>query len=117
MSTPIELPAHVAGDWWEGIGPITYKINGVGVNLTNAQIRMHIKKDRKAASTAVLSWSTLDNTIIINDAVNGVFTIIGRVLDIPSGKYLSDVEVIAADAKPRTIIREIVWTILPDITR
>ena len=117
MSEPIELPVHIAGDWWDGIGPITYSINNVGVNLDNAVIKMQIKKDRKPNTQALLTWSTEDNTIVITDAANGIFTISGRIIDIPSGKYISDVQVTASDEKPRTIIPEIIWNIVGDITR
>lgn len=116
MSTPIELNPHITGDWWDGIPTITYKINGSPVDITNATIKMHVKKDRKTGSSIIDSWSTEDNTITIIDALEGKFAITGKIINWVPGVYVSDIEV-TIDAKPKTIIPEIVWTINPDITR
>lgn len=95
MSDPIEL-THISGDYWDGLGPITYRINSVPVNLAGAVISMQIRKGRKATDPVLASWGTADNTVEILDADAGVFSIKGRVLTLPQGKLYSDVEVTPA---------------------
>ena len=116
MPTPIEIE-HTSGDYWDGLGPITFKINTIPVNLTNAVIKMQIRKSRKATDAVLAEWSTEDQTIEIIDAAEGKFMIHGRVLDLPTGKLLSDVQVTPVDGKTRTIIPEIIWTVKGDVTR
>lgn len=116
MPTPIEI-AHTSGDYWDGLGPITFKINTVPVNLTGATIKMQIRKGRKASDVVLAEWSTEDDTVEILDAEAGIFFIKGRVLTLQSGKLFSDVQVTPANGKTRTIIPEIIWTITGDITR
>ena len=116
MPTPIEI-AHTSGDYWDGLGPITFKINTIPVNLTNAVIKMQIRKGRKTTDQVLAEWTTEDNTIEILEAADGIFMIRGRVLELPTGKLLSDVQVTPADGKTRTIIPEIIWTIKGDVTR
>lgn len=36
----IELPTHISGDWWPGIGPVTVKRNSLPMDLTDASIIM-----------------------------------------------------------------------------
>lgn len=112
----VELPTHISGDWWPGIGPITVKRNSVPIDLTNAQILMQIRKSRKANEASLAEWTTFDNTIEIVNGPEGIFTIKGRILRIPSGVYVSDVQ-ITINNQPTTIIPEILWTIENDITR
>lgn len=116
MSEPIEI-THISGDYWDGLGPITYRINSVPVNLAGAVIRMQIRKGRKTTDPVLAEWSTADNTVEIVDADAGVFHINGRVLSLTPGKLYSDVEVTPADGRTRTIIPEIVWNITGDVTR
>lgn len=112
----IELPTHISGDWWPGIGPITVKRNGIPLNLTGAEINMQVRRSRKTNEQIVAEWTTLDNSIEILVPSDGTFTIKGRVLRIPSGQYVSDVQV-TINEQPMTIIPEIIWTIENDITR
>lgn len=116
MANPIEIN-HTSGDYWDGLGPVTFKINTVPVNLTGASIKMQIRKSRKPTDTVLAEWSTEDDTVEILDAEAGIFFIKGRVLSLPSGKVYSDVQVTPADGKTRTIIPEIIWYVTGDITR
>lgn len=113
----VELPTHISGDWWNGMGPITVKINGDPLNISGNVIKMQIRKTRKPGEPVLAEWSTEDNTIEITDGVNGVFTIKGRALTLPGGNLFSDVQLITTDSKIYTIIPEIVWNIKSDITR
>ena len=113
----IELPTHISGDWWNGMGPITVKVNGTPMNITNTEIRMQIRKGRRPTDTVLEEWSTVNNTIEINDGPNGVFTILGRTLTLPSGNLFSDVQITTSDNRQFTIIPEIIWRVMGDITR
>ena len=50
------------------------------------------------------------------DGPGGEFQITSRNLDIPSGSYVYDIEVITADSKVRTVLRG-TWKINQDITQ
>lgn len=113
----IELPTHISGDWWNGMGPITVRVNGDPLDLTSTEIKMQIRRGRKPSDAVLAEWSTTDGTIQIIDGSNGVFNISGRVLTLPGGNLFSDVQVKTQDERYFTIIPEIVWNVINDITR
>lgn len=113
----IDLPTHISGDWWNGMGPITVKINGDALDLTDTSIKMQIRKTRKPNEPVLAEWSTEDGTIEIVTAASGIFTIKGRALVLPGGNLFSDVQIVMTDSKIYTIIPEIVWNVIADITR
>ena len=113
----IELPTHISGDWWNGMGPISIKVNGDPLNLTNTLIKMQIRRTRRPNESVLAEWTTEDGTIEFVNPINGSFLINGRQLTLPPGNLFSDVQVQTVDGRVFTIIPEIVWNVINDITR
>lgn len=113
----IELPTHISGDWWNGMGPITVKVNGDPLDLSLTEIKMQIRRGRKPTDGVLAEWTTEDGSIQIIDGPNGIFNISGRTLILPGGNLFSDVQVKTQDNRLFTIIPEIVWSVKNDITR
>jgi hypothetical protein len=106
------IPAHRRGDTWEGIGSITINYNNNPIDLTNAIIKMEVREG--IDSPAVITFTSEDNTILKNDAANGIFSIPGTIIDIPFGKYIYDIQ-IATLEKTKTYIGG-TWEIVSDVT-
>lgn len=113
----IELPTHISGDWWNGMGPITVRVNGDPLDITGTEIKMQIRRSRKPNENVLAEWSTTDGTIEIINGPNGIFNITGRTLSLPGGNLFSDVQIETLDGRSFTIIPEIVWNVINDITR
>ena len=81
---------HYKGDSFEQI-PMVYKLNGNGVNLTGAVIRMQLRKENDGVS--YLELTSVGNAgITITDAVNGAFKINEQIININAGNYIYDIE-------------------------
>ena len=109
------IPAHYKGDHWNGIASISLILEGVILDLTQAKIRMQVRRSDTSDFT-VLDLTSTEGGIVIVDEPGGEFQITSRNLDIPSGSYVYDIEVITADSKVRTVLRG-TWKINQDITQ
>jgi hypothetical protein len=107
------IPAHRRGDTWDGINNITLAINNEPIDLTDAVITMELREE--VDSPVVLTFSTVNDTILITDAVNGAFSIPEIIVDIPFGKYIYDIQVVLASGKTKTYIGG-TWEIASDVT-
>lgn len=107
------IPTHRRGDTWDGINSITIRVNGTPINLTNASIKMEFRQDLD--SPVVLTLSTTDSSIIIQNAVAGIIRIPPKKIEIPFGKYLYDLQVTYLNGTVKTYM-EGSWEITPDIT-
>lgn len=81
------------------------KINNVVVNLTDAIIKMQLRK-RYCDLKAVLSLTSVASAgITITDAVNGKFKINSQIIDIDVFNYVYDIEIKFADDTVKTYIK------------
>jgi len=72
--------------------PFEILIDGDALDLTNAIIKMQIKKD--ACSSAVLSLTSVDDAgITITNALNGQFKINEQIINIKSCNYQYDIQI------------------------
>jgi hypothetical protein len=75
---------------------------------------MEIRED--VDTPTVLEFSTHNNKIQITDEVNGVFTILPSVINIPFGTYKYDIQITFPTGRVKTYITGS-WKIIPDITQ
>jgi len=72
--------------------PFEILINSDPLDLTDAVIKMDVKKD--ACGIPLLSLSSvMDNGITITDAVSGLFKINEQIINIPAGNYQYDIQI------------------------
>lgn len=72
--------------------PFEILIDGDPLDLTDAVIRMQVKKD--ACSSPVLTLTSIENDgITITNAVNGLFKINEQIISIPSCSYEYDIQI------------------------
>jgi hypothetical protein len=107
------IPPHRRGDTWDGINSITIKVNGVPIDLTNAEIKMEFRQSLDYP--VVLTLSTTDNSIIIVNTLNGNIQIPSKKIEVPFGKYFYDLQVAYPNGVVKTYM-EGSWEIVADIT-
>jgi len=91
---------HKKGDTFEAVN-FEIKVDDVAIDLTDARIRMQLKKE--CAGKSYLSLTSLLNSgLTITDALLGKFKINKQVIDIESGKYIYDIEIKFADNSVKT---------------
>lgn len=78
------------GDTFKGL-TFEFLLNGSPVDLTSAIIRMQVKK-KASDSEAVLEFLTSNNTLVITDAINGVFQLPESIIEAVPKVYVYDVE-------------------------
>lgn len=110
-----DIRSHRRGDTWKGISEIEIIKNDDPMDLTDALIRMQVKK-KAEDEEFVGQWTTVDGSIVITDGENGKFRIMGRIVDFPPENYVYDVEIQKPNEKVITIM-EGNWTIIQDVTR
>jgi hypothetical protein len=114
MSEIYNFQDHKKGDTFKGI---TFRItkNGETLDLTNATIKMSLKKD-KSSIVSVLDLSTINTKIIIlTPATSGAFQIPPQIISVPAATYYYDIQLTLASGEVSTYI-EGSWKILQDIT-
>jgi hypothetical protein len=89
MIAKYDFPNHVKGDTTKN-KQITF-----GFDLTNAQIELQFKT--QINSKPSFSWSTLDNSIVLTDAINGKVTLMPKVIDVAPSTYMYDCQVTLSD--------------------
>jgi len=108
-----DIPKHRRGDTWPGINSITIATNGVPVNLTNATIKIDFRRD--IDTPVALTLSTTNGDIVITQPLQGTFSILPKLIEIPFGTYMYDLQVTFANGVVTTYM-EGSWEILADIT-
>jgi len=107
------IPPHRRGDTWDGILSISININGVPVNLSNSNVKIEFRES--IDSPVVLTLSTANGGVIITNASQGTLQLPSRIIEIPYGKYLYDLQVTFANGVVKTYMSG-TWEIIPDIT-
>ena len=81
---------HKRGDTFEAVN-FEIKINDVAVDLSDAIIRMQLRKEY--GGIIALNLTSVDNAgLTITDAVDGLFKINEQVINIEAGNYLYDIQ-------------------------
>ena len=91
------FPNHLKGDSFKA-RKITF-----GFDLTGSRIDIQFKQNIGSAKN-VFFWSTFNQTITINDALNGVITLKERILDIPKNIYHYDCQIINSSGFVKTYL-------------
>lgn len=94
---------HKNGNTFDEV-PFRIKINGVVADLTNAIIRMQLRK-KPCDLKAVLSLTSVANAgITILDAVGGIFQINKQIIDVDIYNYVYDIQIKFGDGDYKTYI-------------
>lgn len=89
MIAKYDFPNHTKGDSTKN-KQITF-----GIDLTGAKVELQFKTQINSKSS--FSWTTQDNSIIVNDAINGVITLVTKVIDVAPATYMYDCQVTLSD--------------------
>ena len=101
------FPDHIKGD------TIPAKKIIFGFDLTGAIIKMNFKT--QVNSKVAFFWSTVDNSIVVTNPVNGEVTINAKKIDVAPAAYVYDVQITFADGRNKTYFNGTI-TIVQDIT-
>ena len=105
---------NIKGDTFEEVN-FELIINGDAVDLTDAIIRMQLRKEY--GGVVGLSLTSVDNAgITITDAIHGLFKINKQVINIAPYNYLYDIEIHFDNGDVKTWISGN-FQILNDVTR
>ena len=106
------IPQHISGDTWKGIGSITFTKRGSAVNLTGVNIEMGVKLS--IASPQILTLNLQNSGIKIISAPEGKISIPSKIIDIPVGKYSWYITLIFPNKEKQTYLMGL-WPIIPNI--
>jgi len=81
--------------------PFQILVNSVPLDLTDAEIKIDLKKSECGIAILTLI-STLNAGITITDAVNGSFVINEQIFTIPTFNYVYDIQITLADGRVKT---------------
>jgi len=91
---------HIKGDTFEAVNFALLK-NNVVINLTGATIRMQLRSE--CGGLIALSLTSVASAgITITNAAGGLFKINKQIINIASGNYLYDLEIVFADTTVKT---------------
>jgi hypothetical protein len=91
---------HINGDTFEAVNFALVK-NNVVVNLTGAVIKMQLRTE--CGGLIALSLTSVASAgITITNAAGGLFRINKQIINIASGNYLYDLEIVFADTTVKT---------------
>jgi hypothetical protein len=110
-----DFPTHRSGDTWRGISSITILDHEVPIDLTGCKIYIQFRSIYNFASPVVLTLTTEDNTIKIENAVNGIISIPEQIINVPVGRYRYDLQIDFPDGASMTYM-EGEFEIKPGIT-
>jgi hypothetical protein len=111
IPTNYDLPTAYRGDSYGPIILYPKDSNGQYLNLYNSDINVHVKNKKNCAT--VLTWSTENNTIHVQDLISGglwsgakliLAEIDGCEMQMPSNSYLYDIQ-ISRGIKAQTFYR------------
>lgn len=101
------IATHKKGDWWDGI-VMTFPFSITGY-IFKAQFKQRV------GASPIFEFSSIDGTMTINTVLNKL-TFVGKIIDQPAFKYISDLEMIPPNGHVKTIT-DINWEISQDKTR
>lgn len=90
IAQQLDLPAHPKGSYWGGIEEIQIfedEAGGVPYDLTDATIELLVKTTKSQSATPVATWTTDDDSVLMISAVNGIFQVVGREIDLAAQRY------------------------------
>jgi hypothetical protein len=91
---------HIKGDTFDEM-PFAIVKNSVALNLTGATIRMQLRSE--CGGLIALSLTSVASAgITITNAAGGLFKINKQIINIASGNYLYDLEIVFADTSVKT---------------
>jgi hypothetical protein len=91
---------HIKGDTFDEM-PFAILKNAVAVNLTGAIIRMQLRSE--CGGLIALSLTSVASAgITITNAVGGLFKINKQIINIASGNYAYDLEILFSDGTVKT---------------
>jgi hypothetical protein len=91
---------HIKGDTFDEM-PFAIVKNSVALNLTGATIRMQLR--RECGGLIALSLTSVASAgITITNAVGGLFKINKQIINIASGNYAYDLEILFSDGTVKT---------------
>ena len=91
---------HIKGDTFDEM-PFAILKNAVAVNLTGAIIKMQLRSE--CGGLIALSLTSVANAgITITNAVGGLFKINKQIINIASGNYAYDLEILFSDGTVKT---------------
>lgn len=102
------FPNHTKGDTFNA-RRIT-----LGFDITGAEIKMQFKL--QGSLNTSFFWSTTDNSIIVNDAINGIITMNSRILDEKPVTYVYDFQIKDNSNNVKTLFGGSI-SIIQDITQ
>lgn len=103
---------HVTGDTFAGV-QFEVLINNAPLDLTDADIYMHVKETSVSKEKTV--FSTANGKLEINDATAGKFKFKKQIVDLFPKKYVYDIEIHLSDGNIHTYI-EGTWLIKRGVT-
>jgi len=112
-----DIPSHISGDTWTGIGAITLNESGYPVDLTDCKIYIQFRYNYNLASPVVYECSTENDTILIVNPLSGILSIPEQMVNIPVGKYSYDLVVNNITFNKIKTYLSGIWEILPRTTR
>jgi hypothetical protein len=98
------LPSVVEGDTWAGIPALTVRVNNAAPASALALVRIQIRRRHDDADALVSLHSGSGGGISIDDAAAWEVSVARRVLDLPAGRYVHDVEFTDAAGEVRTYL-------------
>lgn len=105
---------HKRGDTFNEV-PFDLEINNVPVDLSDAVIRMQLRKEY--GGVIALNLTSVDNAgITITDAVNGKFKINEQIINIDACNYIYDIQ-FDINGKIKTYVTTGNFLITNDVTR
>lgn len=91
---------HIKGDTFDEM-PFAILKNAVAVNLTGAIIKMQLRSE--CGGLIALNLTSVANAgITITNAVGGLFKINKQIINIASGNYAYDLEILFSDGTVKT---------------
>ncbi len=96
----------IQGDTFLGVDFEIKDTTGTAIDLTDYVIRMHVRKKASEDSEKLMTFTTLDGTIVIDaPPTDGKVSIPERTIDLPPFPYVYDIEFTAPTGRVRTWIR------------
>ena len=91
------------------------QINSIDVDLSDAVIKMQLKKSYKDSATILSLTSVASDGITITDGAAGEFKINEQIIDIPVHNYVYDIQITFEDNTVKTYIKGM-FNILNEVT-
>jgi len=104
-----KLKDHIKGDTMKQ-KTFLVSINGSPADMTDASVRMHLRKNKTAPQK--YEFSTENGKL---ELTTGGFIMPEQIVDIPAVTYYYDIEIIFSDGTVATYIGD-TWTIIQDTT-